>query len=176
MAVYLIGNCQFGRASVIEENKRPFENILDMNEEMIQRWNAVVTENDDVIHIGNFAWDPSTAEEVLGKLNGRKIHLLPAEYDHAVLDLQARGMLPSNSVISNRIYEQKKLKATLAYWPLLEWPAKKQGHYLYYGYYDKKYKPDHKKKMINMACEFWNYTPHKIDSLLKLFTDKDVQA
>jgi len=174
MAIFLIANCQFGRASIINQNKRPFGNVIDMNEEMIQRWNTVVTDEDDVIHLGNFAWDPSTAEEALGRLNGRKILLLPGEHDQAILDLHAKGMLPSNSTLTNRIYDQKKIKATFTYWPLLEWPSKKDGNYLYYGYYDPKYKSDHKKKMINMACEFWNYTPHKVDSLIKLFNDKDV--
>ena len=77
MAIFLIANCQFGRANIIKKNKRPFESVHAMNDEMIQRWNAVVTDEDHVIHLGNFAWDPTTAEEVLGKLNGKTISLLP---------------------------------------------------------------------------------------------------
>lgn len=175
MATFLIANCQFGRAAIIKSNNRPFENVLDMNAEMIERWNAVVTDEDQVIHLGNFAWDPSTAEEVLGQLNGKSIFLLPGEFDQAILDLQAKGVLPPHVKVVNRIFEQPQLNATFAYWPLMEWPLKQKGHFLYYGFYGKKYLSDHKKKMINMACEFWNYTPVKIHNLITLLNDTDIQ-
>lgn len=174
MATFLIGNCQFGRSAVIKQNKRPFENVIDMNEEMIQRWNAVVTDEDTVIHLGNFAWDPTTAEEAMGRLSGKTIYLLPGENDQAILDILTQGALPSHVKVINRIFENSQLKATFSYWPLMEWPQKNKGNYLYYGYYSPKYKSDHKKKMINMACEFWNYTPARIDNLIKLFDDKDI--
>jgi calcineurin-like phosphoesterase family protein len=176
MATYLIGNCQFGRATIIKQNKRPFDNVQEMNEEMIQRWNSVVTDEDDVIHLGNFAWDPSTTEEVLMQLNGRRILMVPAEFDSAILDMQGKQALPTNAQIINRIFEQPQLNATFAYWPLMEWPQKSKGHFLYYGFYSPKYKPDHKKKMINMACEFWNYTPQNIHSLIRLFEDEDFNS
>ena len=76
MATFLIANCQFGRASVIKSNGRPFGNVIDMNEEMIENWNKSVGPEDTVIHLGNFAWDPTTALEVLEKLNGKNIALI----------------------------------------------------------------------------------------------------
>lgn len=175
MATFLIGNCQFGRASVIKSNGRPFGNIIDMNEEMIDNWNKVVTNEDTVIHLGNFAWDPTTAIEVLEVLNGKNIWLVPAEHDDAILDLAAKQMLPKGVRVINRISEQSNLNATFSYWPMMEWPGKTKGNYLFYGYYGKKYKPDHKKKLINMAVEFWNYAPQDIQSLIRLFEDKDFQ-
>ena len=174
MATFLIANCQFGRASVIESNDRPFESVHDMNTEMIERWNAVVAPEDEVIHLGNFAWDPTTAEEILTQLNGN-IQLVPAEYDQPILELNAKGILPKRVRVVNRIFEIASVNATFSYWPMLEWPSKSKGHFLFYGYYGKEYKPDHVKKMINMSCEFWNYTPHNIHTLNRLFEDKDFQ-
>tara|TARA_R110000772_G_scaffold40559_1_gene94943 strand:+ start:1943 stop:2473 length:531 start_codon:yes stop_codon:yes gene_type:complete len=173
MATFIIANCQFGRAGVIRSNNRPFGNVQDMNEEMVQRWNAVVKPEDTVMHLGNFAWDPSTAEDMFAELNFSQLLLLPAVHDSAVLELQAAGGLPTNVTIVNRIFEQNNLNATFAHWPMLEWPMKNKGNYLFYGFYGKKYKPDHKKKMINMATEFWNYTPQNINSILRLFEDQD---
>lgn len=175
MATFLIANCQFGRASVIKSNGRPFGNVIDMNEEMIENWNKSVSNEDTVIHLGNFAWDPTTAAEALEKLNGKQIWLVPAEHDNPILELNSKGMLPAHVKVINRISQQDALNATLSYWPLVEWPSKKKGNYLFYGFYGKKYKPDHKKKMINMAVEFWNYTPQDIQALLRLFEDKDFQ-
>jgi len=175
MATFLIANCQFGRASVIKGNGRPFGNVIDMNEEMIENWNKSVGPEDTVIHLGNFAWDPTTALEVLEKLNGKNIWLVPAEHDSAIMELNSKQMLPQGVKVINRISEQSNLNATFAYWPMIEWPSKSKGNYLFYGFYGKKYKPDHKKKMINMAVEFWNYTPQDIQSLMRLFEDRDFQ-
>ena len=176
MATFLIANCQFGRSGVIRTNNRPFGNIQDMNEELVERWNAVVTDSDTGIHLGNFAWDPTTAEEMFEKLNYKQLLILPAEYDQAAFEIQSTGSLPPNVKIINRIFDNPGMNATFSYWPLLEWPLKTNGHYLFYGYYGKKYKPDHKKKMINMACEFWNYTPQNIHSLIRLFEDEDFNS
>lgn len=173
MATFVIANCQFGRSGIIKKNKRPFGDVTDMNEEMIQRWNAVVTDNDIVMHLGNFAWDPTTAEEVFNELNFKQLLLVPAEYDQPVFEMMSSQMLPENVKIINRISEQPSHNATFSYWPMLEWPMKAKGHYLFYGYYGTKYKPDHKKKMINMACEFWNYTPQNLNTLSRLFEDED---
>lgn len=176
MATFLIANCQFGRSGIIRKNKRPFGNVQDMNEEMVQRWNAVVTENDTVIHLGNFAWDPTTAEEMFDTLNFKQLLLVPAEQDQAVLEMAQHQMLPDSVRVVNRIFDQANMNATFSYWPMYEWPMKDKGHYLFYGYYGKKYKPDHRKKLINMACEFWNYTPQNISSLMRLFEDEDFNS
>jgi calcineurin-like phosphoesterase family protein len=175
MATFLIANCQFGRASVIKGNGRPFGNVIDMNEEMIENWNKSVGPEDTVIHLGNFAWDPTTALEVLEKLHGKNIWLVPAEHDSAIMELNSKQMMPQGVKVINRISEQSNLNATFSYWPMIEWPSKSNGNYLFYGFYGKKYKPDHKKKMINMAVEFWNYTPQNIQALMRLFEDKDFQ-
>jgi|TARA_B110000503_G_C7057843_1_gene375268 calcineurin-like phosphoesterase family protein len=176
MATFLIANSQFGRAGIIRKNSRPFGSVQDMNEELVQRWNAVVSENDIVIHLGNFAWDPTTAEEMFNELNFKQLLLVPAEHDQPVFEMMESQMLPENVKIINRIFEQPNHNSTFSYWPMLEWPMKDKGHYLFYGYYGKKYKPDHKKKMINMATEFWNYTPQDLNSLMRLFEDKDFNA
>ena len=39
-----------------------------MNETLIENWNSVVIPEDVVYVLGNFAWDPTTAEETLTKL------------------------------------------------------------------------------------------------------------
>lgn len=176
MATYLIGNCQFGRGALIRKNGRPFSDVQDMTEEMVQRWNAVVSENDTVIHLGNFAWDPTTAEEMFEALNFKQLWLVPGEHDQSAFEMNSNKMLPDNVKIVNRIFEQASINATFAYWPMLEWPMKDKGHYLFYGYYGKKYKPDHKKQMINMACEFWNYTPQNVNALMRLFEDEDFNS
>ncbi|MCY1482384.1 hypothetical protein D3C87_71500 [compost metagenome] len=71
----------FGHKNVIEFSKRPFQNVEEMNFEMIQRWNQKVKQDDIVYHIGDFGLTSrSKLKEILSQLNG-KIHLVTGNHE-----------------------------------------------------------------------------------------------
>ena len=43
---YYIADTHFGHKNVIEFDKRPFENIAEMDRALITNWNSRVTDND----------------------------------------------------------------------------------------------------------------------------------
>jgi len=44
----------FFHENIIKFCERPFKNVEDMNQKLIQNWNAVVTKDSDVIIAGDF--------------------------------------------------------------------------------------------------------------------------
>lgn len=170
MKLFLTGNLQFGRPSAIKAFKRPFDSVEHMNETLVENWNSVVAENDVVYVLGNFAWDPTTAEEMLRRLNGL-IVIVPGEIDEPIFELHNKGILTENAKIIESIFTAGDDKLTVSYWPLHEWPNKAQGHYSFFGYPSQKYKTDHKKKMVNVACDFWGFKPQTLVSIMELFKD-----
>ena len=53
---------------------RPFVTINEMNEALITNWNSVVTPEDTVIHLGDFAFAGfQVAHDIMARLNGYKI-------------------------------------------------------------------------------------------------------
>ena len=170
MKIFFTGNQQFGRPSAIKQFKRPFSNVEEMNQVLIENWNKTVAVDDVVYVLGNFAWDPSTAEETLTKLNGN-IVIVPGEIDEPILELSDKQIMPNKTAVIEQIFTSTSDKLTVSYWPLMEWPNKSQGHYLFFGYPGNKYKTDHKKKMVNVACDFWAYKPQSLDSIMSLFKD-----
>ena len=165
--IFVTGNMQFGRSSIISKMKRPFSSLEEMHNELISKWNSIVGPNDTVYHCGNFAWDPETAEIVLKKLNGR-IYLVPGENDHAILDLTANRSMPKNSVVINRIVELDEAKSILSYWPLAAWPKQGKNYYNVHGYPSKKHLSNHKTKSLNVACDFWGYKPIELETVKEL--------
>jgi calcineurin-like phosphoesterase family protein len=159
--IFVTGNMQFGRASIISKLKRPFSSLEEMHSELVSRWNSVVGPNDVVYHCGNFAWDPETAETFLRMLNGR-IYLVPGENDHAILDLTANRSMPKNSVVINRIVELDEAEAVLTYWPLAAWPKQGKNYYNIHGFMNKKHLSDWKTKSCNVACDLWGFKPMEI--------------
>jgi calcineurin-like phosphoesterase family protein len=68
---HITSDTWFGRPLIIQIANRKFNDVDEMNATLIKNWNKKVKKNDVVFHLGNFAWDPTTARKALKKLNGR---------------------------------------------------------------------------------------------------------
>ena len=169
MKIFVTSNQQFGRPNAIKINKRPFSSTEEMNNDLIESWNSVVSKKDKVYVLGNFAWDPETAENTVTKLNG-DIVVVAGEYDTALKELDSmRDILPNVKYTENAIEYFLDAGVTMSYWPLLDWPGKKKGILSVIGHANKKYKTDHKKGIINCSCDFWNFKPVELSKIIDLF-------
>lgn len=74
---YYISDTHFGHKNVLTFDKRPFFTITEMEQEMIQRWNAKVKKNDTTYILGDFCWDKESEwTRILNVLNGSKVLIL----------------------------------------------------------------------------------------------------
>lgn len=93
--IFFTSDQHFNHGNIIKYCNRPWnsgkdqdgniivtpENIQQMNEDMIKRWNSVVGKNDTVYHLGDFALgDKSTIPGIVSRLNG-KINLILGNHD-----------------------------------------------------------------------------------------------
>ena len=71
----------FGHAKIIEFCDRPFKDVQEMNEKLVENWNAVIGPDDWVFHLGDIAFGGDVVwEEWIPKLNG-KICLILGNHD-----------------------------------------------------------------------------------------------
>ena len=74
MSIYVISDNHFGHFNIIKYTNRPFENVEEMDNYMISQWNKTVTNEDTIIHCGDFAFGDSEAiMNYTKQLNGKKI-------------------------------------------------------------------------------------------------------
>ena len=75
---YYISDTHFGHANIINFDKRPFKNTAEMECELINRWNFVVTPADTTYILGDFCWSRDEDEwiRILKQLNGQKVLIL----------------------------------------------------------------------------------------------------
>lgn len=68
----------YDHKNIIKYTSRPFENVEEMNEELIKRNNKIVSPNDIVIHAGDFCWAKTyqEAQKHIDRLNGNHVFLL----------------------------------------------------------------------------------------------------
>ncbi len=75
--VFFIADTHFGHKEIIGFENRPFENVEEMNEILIQNWNKTVSENDEIFILGDFAFgEKEEIQKYISALNGYKILIL----------------------------------------------------------------------------------------------------
>lgn len=79
---FFTSDTHFGHANIINLCRRPFRDVNHMNDMLVENWNNVVTDDDTVFHLGDFALGGSDVwNKVLSRLNG-KIYLILGNHDH----------------------------------------------------------------------------------------------
>ncbi|MBO5435418.1 phosphoesterase [bacterium] len=78
---YLTGGLHFGDEQVLRYEDRPFVNVKDMDEKLIENWNKTVSPNDTCYVLGDVGvYDMVEMKNIVSRLNGRKI-LITSERD-----------------------------------------------------------------------------------------------
>jgi calcineurin-like phosphoesterase family protein len=73
-SVWFTSDTHFGHRGILTlGHGRPFDSVEEMDEAMIERWNAMVKPSDRIYHLGDFSFHGrQKTREVVGRLNGRK--------------------------------------------------------------------------------------------------------
>ena len=81
MSVFVIADTHFFHSGMLRF--RRFSHIEQMNEYIIKAWNSVVSPNDTVVHLGDFAWtkDQRRLNYIVSRLNGT-IMLIRGNHDN----------------------------------------------------------------------------------------------
>lgn len=79
--IFFTSDLHVGHRNIIKFCKRPWETTEEMEEALIENWNSVITDDDIVFDLGDFAFAPDRKwKEVLGRLNGQH-HLIVGNHD-----------------------------------------------------------------------------------------------
>ncbi len=79
--IFVIADHHFGHSNIIKYESRPFIDVNEMDNEMIKRWNEVITKDDIVFHLGDFSfYGTSKTKDISDQLNGTK-YLLYGNHD-----------------------------------------------------------------------------------------------
>ena len=104
-----------------------------MDAALMKNWNAVVTPQDEVYHLGDFAFenDPVKVVELLQRLNGRKYFIWG---NH---DKQMRDQRIVNEFVWQKHYYElnfNKRLYVLSHYPMLTWNGAHRGSFMLHGH------------------------------------------
>jgi calcineurin-like phosphoesterase family protein len=164
MTVYLSADSHFSHTNILKFCNRPFANIDEMNSALVTNWNAVVTDDDSVWHLGDFCWHGS--EHFFHRLNGKK-HLIIGNHD-------GRKTLTLPWASQPRDYHEMKLidgegishELVLSHYPFEEWNRYYKGSIHLYGHVHARKLNDCSKPRFDVGVDNCNFAPITLDQIL----------
>lgn len=164
--IYFISDTHFSHNNIIKYCNRPFNNVNEMNEVLINNWNSVVTNNDIVYHLGDFCLaNNEEIKNIFDKLNGKKI-LIRGNHDRkSVKFYENIGFV----VLTKPPIIMEEYKLMLSHHPLqdskiLDGYINIHGH-IHNKDIDKAYNKD---KHINISVEVTDFKPVILDEIIKI--------
>lgn len=114
---FFTSDTHFGHANIIRFCNRPFQNVEEMNEVLIENWNKVVSKDDTVFHLGDFAFGGSSVwNSIIPRLNGH-INLIIGNHDRK--NLRQGYMLYFDMVVPQLQIEIEDNSIYLIHYPFL---------------------------------------------------------
>jgi len=170
MADYYTADEHYGHDEVIIHCNRPYRNNQIMTRDIIKRHNSVVTEDDTVYHVGDFAFAgpdrASYVEHLLRRLNGTHILILGNHDRIAPLNLVDIGF---QSVHTSLSLEREGHLIVMAHDPSI-WNCVANMDPLpifLHGHIHLVWKSIINKKMVNIGVDVWDFYPVSLEQILK---------
>lgn len=164
--LYFIGDIHDMHTKCIEFDERPFDNVEDMHQIMVDNWNKTVLKDDTVIIVGDLAFNLKDAEQFLKETNGYK-YLVLGNHDKWYKGvLRCENVLGACDIIN--VHTDKET-IVCCHYPLESWEKMHYGSIHVHGHLHKNDKVLEKKNRYNCGCMIWEYTPVKIQDMIDKF-------
>ena len=170
MKIYIISDTHFNHKNIIDYCNRPFKDINEMNNTIIDNWNKYVKKEDIVYHLGDFFLGSKfDLKDIVDRLNGT-IYLIRGNHDRlTVKSYEDCGII----VLKNAPIIMDDYKIMLSHRPLPDTMIK-DGYINIHGHIHQNKLEDtydnnlfDKNKHINVSCDTLRFKPILLEKLLK---------
>lgn len=165
MTSYTISDTHWGHANVIKFDNRPFDNVNQMDEALINNWNSVVKPEDTIYHLGDFAF--ATEERIcriLSRLNGNKIFIF-GNHDKAMRSSEVRKYFELMTPYLEVKYNGEMI--CMMHYPMARWNKSHRGAYHIHGHEHGNYKYPEKYRAMDVGAPCIGYTPISLDKVIE---------
>jgi len=178
--VFFTSDTHFGHANIIKYANRPFYNIEEHDQALIDNWNAVVpAKGATVYHLGDFLFRGSL-EQIARKLHGQ-IHLIMGNHDKRM-----RKGGGHNNFASVSHYKEVKvqppdedaqpLMIVLCHYAFEVWNKSHYGSWHLHGHSHGSLPTGNGKRRVDAGVDVWDYKPITFDQLAKHMSTKEFVA
>ena len=158
---YYIADTHFGHFNIIKHDAnngcKKFSSIEEHDNLIIENWNSVVKQTDNVYILGDFSWlYGRETKEIIEKLNGQKF-LIKGNHDRWSKDGACKKLF--QGIYDIKQIEDNGRQVILSHFPIMMWSGQHRGVIHLYGH-------------VHMTDEWKLYT-QSLDSVNDYFKDKE---
>jgi calcineurin-like phosphoesterase family protein len=129
--IYFTSDQHFGHKNILHLCKRPYKTIEEMDKALIENWNSVVTPDDTVYVLGDFAYKMGKRlSEYVKPLNGHK-HLITGNHDRLP---KIEYVQQFESVQDYLRIDVEGQTIIMFHYPILSWHKRGRGSWHLYGH------------------------------------------
>jgi len=165
--IFFTSDHHFHHENIIKLCNRPFKDLDEMHDEMIQRWNSVVGKSDTVYHLGDLTLgNKQDASEILSRLNGL-IYIIKGNHDkrwygYNIYGSEIRFLPPIH------LFMHDGLRLVLSHYPLREWEGYWRGYGHIYGHVHGNL-PAYGKS-FDIGVDDWDFEPVPLETVVSEFS------
>ncbi len=165
---YYIADTHFNHSNIIQYCNRPFNNVEEMNEELIKRWNNKVTNKDEVFILGDFIFANKWEEvdKILNRLNGKK-YLIKGNHDHYLKDKSGNPEFRFEYVRDISEHKDEGHTVILCHYPMLSWNKSFHGSILLYGHIHNNPLPYTPPNSYNVGVDVNDFEPKTLKEIME---------
>ena len=193
--VWITSDLHFNHANIIKYCDRPFKDIYEMEEELIDRHNEVVGPDDWWIHLGDICFGNRKVNDTIQNLHGmkgkkilirgnhdpdytpddlnvlRELARVEGVYDY--LELRTQAIRSDNQI-------RRKVNLVLFHYPIVQWNGKQHNvihlHGHSHGSFDYETAGLKDAKIMDVGVDGNNYYPYDLDEIYKMMKGKSVEG
>lgn len=185
--IYFTADQHEGHKNILKycPDTRPFENTYFARSILIKKHNEVITDKDEVYHLGDVSWqrDEEKIAEYLDALNGKQ-HLIIGNHDYAKT-LKWKGWKSVQHYKEITIqFEGNKYPLVLFHYPIASWNRKHWGSIHLHGHSHSTYPPldetgnrHYIKNMLDVGvdCSWTEFAPVNIEQIIEEITIREMR-
>ncbi|RAK45945.1 hydrolase [Macrococcus epidermidis] len=168
--IYFISDTHFYHKNIAESRGLTVE---EMNTLMINNWNNIVNEDDEVYILGDLFYRATIeqANEILNNLNGTK-HLVIGNHDKHYLKRKEFNKHHFKTIKDIIEFNYEGYHFFLCHYPVIDWNRKHYGSIHLYGHIHDNisYESILGPQSINVSVELIEYTPISINKIIEKIT------
>lgn len=173
MNYFFTSDLHLGHKNVISYDNRPFKDIEEHDEALINNWNSVVGIDDVVYFLGDIALcNPSKAMYYVHRLNGT-IHWILGNHDSSSLVKHLKCRMSSVQEYLDVTVEDTRL--VLFHYPIGSWRGVHRGVIHLHGHCHGSYKHS-RGKMMDVGTNCTKYTPISLEAVKAIMNKKDIYS
>lgn len=178
---YFVSDFHFWHTAILKYSSRNFSSVEDMNEALVNNWNAIVKPEDLVYDLGDVSFGKYTETKMLlQRLNG-KHHIILGNHDKVIIN-NKNEFINSGVIASIQDYKELKIKGIppiiMMHYPLRSWNKMHYGSIMLHGHTHNSLKPIGKSVDVGVDSKYIHdeYRPTSLEEVLNYMKDRQFEA